>query len=198
MYTMFGWSCYTDLIFPLSTRVHLKRILKQKCQKCHTGRLNSKALQTLMQARHTGFPSPWTGDMHASHVKKNRYLLHSRYQDMNKKSLQSTRRFHAHVPKKSPGMAECYTQNKKRTILSLKKEPMLHILNNPSESHYFGPQRRANKTALFLGPSWLLWFKKRVTLSLKKEPVLHILKNPLESQIIGPCRRASKIILQCL
>ena len=27
-----------------------------------------------------------------------------------------------------------YTQNKKRTILSLKKEPMLHILNNPLES----------------------------------------------------------------
>ncbi len=27
-----------------------------------------------------------------------------------------------------------YTQNKWRTILSLKKEPMLHILNNPLES----------------------------------------------------------------
>ncbi len=26
------------------------------------------------------------------------------------------------------------TQNRKRTILSLKKEPMLHILNNPLES----------------------------------------------------------------
>ncbi len=32
-----------------------------------------------------------------------------------------------------------YTQNKKRTILSLKKEPMPHILNNPLESQITGP-----------------------------------------------------------
>ncbi len=42
--------------------------------------------------------------------------------------------------------------------MSLKKEPMLHILNNPLESQFIGPCRRANKTALFLGPSWLWTF----------------------------------------
>ncbi len=35
-----------------------------------------------------------------------------------------------------------YTQNKKRAILSLKKEPMLHILNNQLESQIIGPCRR--------------------------------------------------------
>ena len=53
-----------------------------------------------------------------------------------------------------PSMGKSYTfitctQKEKRTILSLKKEPRLHILNNPLESQIIGPCRRAIKTALF-------------------------------------------------
>ena len=44
------------------------------------------------------------------------------------------------------------TQNKKRTILSLKKEPMLHILNNPLESQIWPLQKgnTANGFAMHL------------------------------------------------
>ncbi len=40
-----------------------------------------------------------------------------------------------------------YTQNKKRTNLSLKKEPLIHILNNPLESQIIGSCKRASKIA---------------------------------------------------
>ncbi len=43
---------------------------------------------------------------------------------------------------------DLYTQNKKRTILSLKKEPVLHILSNPLESQIIGPCRRASEITL--------------------------------------------------
>ncbi len=52
-----------------------------------------------------------------------------------------------------------FTQSKKRTILSLKKEPVLHILNNPLESQIIGPCRRAIRLISIFGPK-SLWTRK--------------------------------------